>query len=75
MTSSWQWDLVIALFAGVALLAVGYIYEKAAEWKEKKVHPAFGRLVAVRDHKLHLFYQPGVGPTVVIEQGAGEPSR
>jgi pimeloyl-ACP methyl ester carboxylesterase len=75
MTSSWQWDLVIALFAGAALLAAGYIYEKAAEWKEKKVHPAFGRLVAVKDHKLHLFYKASVGPTVVIEQGAGEPSR
>jgi len=75
MTSSWQWDLVIALFAGAALLAAGYIYEKAAEWKEKKVHPAFGRLVAVSDHKLHLFYKASVGPTVVIEQGAGEPSR
>jgi hypothetical protein len=32
MTSSWQWDLVIALLSGVALLTAGYIYEKAAEW-------------------------------------------
>jgi pimeloyl-ACP methyl ester carboxylesterase len=75
MASSWQWDLAIALFVGVALLAAGHIYEKAAEWKEKKVHPAFGRMVAVGSHKLHLFYKASVGPTVVIEQGAGEPSR
>ena len=75
MTSGWQWDLVIALFAGVALLAAGFVYEKTAEWKEKKVRPAFGRLVAVRGHKLHFFYKASVGPTVVIEQGAGEPSR
>ena len=75
MASSWQWYLVFTLIAGVGLLAVGYTYEKAAEWKEKKGHPAFGRLVAVRDHKLHLVYKANVGPTVVIEQGAGEPSR
>jgi pimeloyl-ACP methyl ester carboxylesterase len=74
MASSWQWDLVIALLSGVALLTAGYIYEKTAEWKDKKVHPP-GRIVAVGDHKLHLFYKASVGPTVVIEQGAGEPSR
>jgi len=75
MTSNWQWDLAIALLSGVVLLTSGYIYEKAAEWRDKKVHPAPGRMVAVADHKLHLVYQARVGPTVVIEQGAGEPSR
>jgi len=75
MSLSWQWDLVIALLSGVALLAAGYIYEKTAEWKDKKVHPAPGRMVAVGDHKLHLLYKASVGPTIVIEQGAGEPSR
>jgi transposase len=53
MGSSWQWDLVIALSSGVVLLTAGYIYEKAAEWKDKKVHPAPGRIIAVGDHKLH----------------------
>jgi pimeloyl-ACP methyl ester carboxylesterase len=75
MASSWQWELVIALLSGVALLTAGYIYEKVAEWKDKKVHPAPGRIVAVGDHKLHLLYKASVGPTIVIEQGAGEPSR
>jgi len=75
MTSNWQWDLVIALLSGVALLTVGYIYEKVAERRDKKVHPALGRIVAVGGHKLHLFYKASVGPTLVIEQGAGEPSR
>jgi hypothetical protein len=37
MASTWQWDLVIALLSGVALLTAGYIYEKTAEWKDKKV--------------------------------------
>jgi pimeloyl-ACP methyl ester carboxylesterase len=75
MTSNWQWDLAIALLSGVVLLTSGYIYEKAAEWRDKKIHPAPGRIVAVGDHKLHLLYKASVGPTVVIEQGAGEPSR
>jgi pimeloyl-ACP methyl ester carboxylesterase len=75
MTSNWQWDLVMAGLSGVALLTAGYVYEKAAERKDKKVHSAPGRMVAVGDHKLHLLYKAGVGPTVVIEQGAGEPSR
>jgi pimeloyl-ACP methyl ester carboxylesterase len=74
MTSNWQWKLVIALLSGVLLLVAGFIYEKAAEWKEKKVHPALGRMVAVGDHKLHLLCKGSAYPTVVIEQGAGEPS-
>jgi len=75
MTSSWQSHLAIALWSAVALLAAGYIYEKAAEWREKKVHPAPGRIIAVGDHKLHLLCKASAGPTVVIEPGAGEPSR
>ena len=75
MTSSWQWDLVIALLSGVALLTAGYIYEKAAEWKDRKLYPAPGRIVAVGERKLHLLCKASVGPTIVIEQGAGEPSR
>jgi pimeloyl-ACP methyl ester carboxylesterase len=75
MTANWQWNLGIALSSAVTLVTAGYIYEKAAEWREKRVHPAPGRIVAVGDHKLHLLYKASVGPTVVIEQGAGEPSR
>jgi pimeloyl-ACP methyl ester carboxylesterase len=75
MASPWQWKLAIALLFGVLLLMAGYIYEKAAEWKEKKVQPAFGRMVAVGDHKLHLVCKGSAYPSVLIEQGAGEPSR
>jgi pimeloyl-ACP methyl ester carboxylesterase len=75
MTSNWQWDLVIATLSAVGLLTAGYIYERAAEWRDKKVHLGPGRIVAVGDHKLHLFYKARAGPPVVIEQGAGEPSR
>jgi pimeloyl-ACP methyl ester carboxylesterase len=75
MASNWQWKLIIALLSGVLLLVAGFIYEKAAEWKEKKVHPAFGRMVVVGDHKLHLLCKGSAYPTIVIEQGAGDPSR
>src|ERR1700691_2180362 len=75
MPSNWQWDLVIVLLSGGVLLTAGYIYEKAAEWKDKKTQPPLGRLAAVGDHKLHLLYKAGIAPTIVIEQGAGEPSR
>ena len=75
MTLNWKWKLVIAPLSGVLLLIAGYVYEKAAEWKDKKVHPALGRIVAVGSHKLHLLCKGSGAPTVVIEQGAGEPSR
>ncbi len=75
MNLNLQWDLVIAALSGTAPLTAGYIYERAAEWRDKSVHPAPGRLVAVGDHKLHLLYKASVGPTIVIEQGAGGPSR
>jgi pimeloyl-ACP methyl ester carboxylesterase len=75
MVSNWQWKLTIALLSGVLLLVAGVIYEKAAEWKERKVQPALGRMVVVGDHKLHLLCKGSAYPTIVIEQGAGEPSR
>jgi pimeloyl-ACP methyl ester carboxylesterase len=77
MASNWQWKLVIAPLSGFLLMIAGYVYEKAAEWREKKLQPAFGRMVAVGDHKLHIIYilcKGSGAPTVVIEQGAGEPS-
>jgi len=39
------------------------------------MNPAPGRMVSVGDRKLHLLCKGSAAPTVVIEQGAGEPSR
>jgi pimeloyl-ACP methyl ester carboxylesterase len=75
MTSTWQGKLVVALLSCILLLIAGYVYEKAAEWKEKRVQPVFGKMVDVGGHELHLLCKGTAGPTVVIEQGAGEPSR
>ncbi len=61
---------------GIALLLIAeYIYERAAGWNEARRKPAPGRMVSVGNHKLHIPCTGSGAPTVVIEQGAGEPSR
>jgi pimeloyl-ACP methyl ester carboxylesterase len=71
----WQRNLCIAfVFAGFLLLA-GYIYQRISERRDRHRNPAPGRLVSVGDHRLHLFCKGSGAPTVVIEQGAGSPSR
>jgi len=73
--SHWQWTLGIAFLSGVFLLVTGYLYQQTNERGDKRRNPAPGRMVSVGDHKLHLLCKGTVPPTVVIEQGAGEPSR
>lgn len=65
----------IAALLGIALLAAGYIYERIGERRDAVRNPAPGRLISVGDHRLHLLCKGSVGPTVIIEQGAGEPAR
>jgi pimeloyl-ACP methyl ester carboxylesterase len=69
-----QRTLIIAASSCLALMAVGYIYERVCEARDARHHSAPGQLVSVGDHKLHLLCKGTVGPTVVIEQGAGEPA-
>ena len=47
-----------------------YIYEKAAERKEKRVQPDFGKMVDVGGHKLHLLCM-GTPPDRRYRTGAG----
>jgi len=75
MLLDWQRNLVWVLLAGLLLLAVGYLYERAGQRRDARLQPAPGKLVAVRGYRLHLFCKGSAGPTVVIEQGAGELSR
>ncbi len=72
---NWQWSLWTASLSGLLLLAAGYVYETLGERKDKKTNLAPGRMVSVGNHKLHLLCKGRTAPTVVIEQGAGEPSR
>jgi len=55
------------------LLTVGAVYEERSRRRDIIRFPALGRLIDVGGHRLHLLAK-GVGPTVVIEQGAGGPS-
>jgi len=75
MLTHWHSTLVIAALLGIPLLAAGYIYERIGEREDELRNPAPGRLISVGDHRLHLLCKGSVGPTVVIEQGAGEPAR
>ena len=66
--------LSIVLGSLLALLAAGWLFEALGEHADARRFPPLGRLVDVGAHRLHLVHKgPSGGPTVVIEQGAGEP--
>ena len=68
----WQ----IALLVTVVLIpAAGFVYEILSEQKDARRNPAPGRRVPVGDRKLHILCKGSGTPSVVIEQGAGEPAR
>jgi len=70
----WQWSLTIAVAFGV-LLIIGYIYERLGHRRDARLNPPPGKLVEVNGQRLHMLCKGNMGPTVVIEQGAGELSR
>jgi pimeloyl-ACP methyl ester carboxylesterase len=72
MLLPWQWHVGFGLMIFLLLLIVGYAYERIGERKDSRVHPPPGRLILVGDRKLQLLCKGTEGPTVVIEQGAGE---
>ena len=67
---------ILTVAAGLCLVLVvaGYIYERISEAQDLRRHPAPGRMVSVGNHRLHILCKGTVGPTVIIEQGAGEPA-
>jgi pimeloyl-ACP methyl ester carboxylesterase len=62
-----------AIAVVLLLLTVGAVYEERSRRRDSVRFPPLGRLLDVGGHRLHLLSK-GVGPTVVIEQGAGGPS-
>jgi pimeloyl-ACP methyl ester carboxylesterase len=70
----WLWSLGLAFLCGLFLLAAGNAYERIGERKDRQRNPLPGRMVSVGEHQLQLLCKGNVAPTVVIEQGAGEPS-
>src|SRR5262249_6081630 len=66
--------LAIVLGVLIALLAAGWIFQTLGERAEARRFPPLGTKVDVGTHRLHFVHKgPSTGPTVVIEQGAGEP--
>ncbi|MFK3888207.1 alpha/beta fold hydrolase [Sphingomonas sp. NPDC079357] len=61
-------------FSVTALLLTGVIYERRAERIDAPRHPAPGRLIAVGDHRLHLWCVGQGSPTVLLLSGDGTPS-
>ncbi|MBB6503444.1 pimeloyl-ACP methyl ester carboxylesterase [Sphingomonas endophytica] len=57
-----------------ALLLSGFAYQHIAERIDAVRHPAPGRLVAVGDHRLHLWCAGPGSPTVLLLSGDGTPS-
>jgi pimeloyl-ACP methyl ester carboxylesterase len=66
---------MIMLLSIALILIAGYVYERVGGWNEARRKPAPGCMVSVGNHQLHILVKGTGAPTVVIEQGAGEPSR
>jgi pimeloyl-ACP methyl ester carboxylesterase len=69
-----KWVFAVALGLCFVLMVAGYMYERISKARDARRHPSPGQMVAVGDHRLHLLCKGTLGPTVIIEQGAGEPA-
>lgn len=64
-------------WVGIVLLGLamaGMFWERRAGRAFARRHPVPGRMVDIDGRQLHLLCEGGEGPTIVVEQGAGEPS-
>jgi pimeloyl-ACP methyl ester carboxylesterase len=62
--------------AGVILmfvLAAGYVYERAGEWRDRRSFPRIGRAVDIGVRSLNIYCVGQGSPTVVMESGGNEP--
>ncbi|VXC58833.1 alpha/beta fold hydrolase [Sphingomonas sp. 8AM] len=57
-----------------ALLLSGFVYQHIAERIDAMRHPAPGQMIAVGDHRLHLWCVGRGTPTVLLLSGDGTPS-
>ena len=66
--------LAIVLGVLIVALAAGWVFQAVGERAEARRFPPLGTMVDLGTHRLHVVHKGrGTGPTVVIEQGAGEP--
>ncbi|HEX9636529.1 MAG TPA: alpha/beta hydrolase [Acidobacteriota bacterium] len=66
------WLTVAFGFAG--LLSCGLIYQALQAARDRRIHPAPGRLIDVGGHALHLTCSGLGGPTVLLESGVAASS-
>jgi pimeloyl-ACP methyl ester carboxylesterase len=60
-----------AWLIGVAsILGTGALVQRTAEWRDRRTHPAPGRLVDAGDARVHVVIE-GSGPVVLIDSGLG----
>jgi hypothetical protein len=63
-------QVLIWIVAALALLlAAGATYQSVGARLDRKRFPAPGRLIQVRNHKLHLFELGSGKPSVILESG------
>ena len=66
--------LAIVLGVLIALLVAGWALQTVGERADARRFPPLGTMVDLGTHRVHVVHKgPSSGPTVVIEQGAGEP--
>jgi pimeloyl-ACP methyl ester carboxylesterase len=80
MMTRWQWILGMGVLIVVLVPLAGFIYALVADARDRRIESSPGRLVDVGGRRLHVYCSlpksaAVSGPTVVIEQGAGEPAR
>lgn len=71
-----NWSRRVILYPGLAVLllaAIGALYERIREARDRSAYPMPGGLFDVRGHKLHISCMGSGTPTVVLEAGLGEP--
>ena len=72
---NWSRRVVLyPVFAVLAAMAVGALYQNIGEARDKAAFSMPGQLVNVGDHRLHINCTGNGSPTVVLEAGLGENS-
>jgi len=64
-----KYALVLELVLVVAAAAWGIIYERSSSARERRLHPAPGKLVDLGGYRLHLYCTGNGSPTVVLDHG------
>jgi pimeloyl-ACP methyl ester carboxylesterase len=59
----------VAIAALILIMAAGWLYQRIATVRDRRLYPAPGELVTVANHRLHCLVMGEGSPTVVFESG------